>query len=155
MPLAILTRAVICLPLLASLPSCSRERNPVPSEGAAPLSPERFTAADRRAAQALSIGDRGALESEGPYAQALLCNKALDAVATQLAGLQALNTEQLDQLEQAQAIFQRRLRQTAAQDGISPTQIERDLKAPAVEDAETADQGRIALACLQSLQPAA
>lgn len=146
-----LSNVALAAGLFLSLVSCSggEERG----KEAAKAPERQFSEEDKRAARALSIGDSRAIESSGsPYAQALLCNNAVQSIADRLRSAGSLNAEQLRGFDQTRAYYDRQVFGLGKQEGKSASQIQQDRKQTAAANPEPAANARLAIACLQMLQ---
>lgn len=120
----------------------------------APLAAERqtreFSRQDKLAARSLSLANKNAFEqASSSYAQALLCNLAIETVADSLRGAGSLGATQLNELAEAESLFDRRLRALGKQEGKSAADIRNDLQQSAADNPDASANARVALACLQ------
>lgn len=110
-----------------------------------------FSAADKAAARALSVGDeRGLAEFENNSERARACVDALASMQSKLGGSGNLNATQVRALAQARAYY-------ANQVGPEPTQphdreIEEEEPEFVDEESISRNEGRTAIACLRRLQ---
>jgi len=112
-----------------------------------------FSQADKMAARALSISNTEVMaNTESPYAQALLCRHGLTEIATLIRETWGSNSEQEQALQQAEALFDQRLRDLAGADGKSAEDIQQDLEQTAQNNQDRAMNARIAVGCLEQLQ---
>ena len=113
-----------------------------------------FSEAEKRAARALSISNTEIMaKAEGPYEQTLLCRHGLAEVASLLGETASLSSEQEQGLRQAEALFDRRLRDLASANGKSAEDVENDLAQTAEDNPDRATNMRIAIGCLERLRP--
>ncbi len=140
------------LPVLTALllaASCAPETATAPQ--AASVDTVEFDADDRRAAQALSIGNQAALTGAATaYDRALLCSIALDSLTEQLQERGALTAEQQRAFGEVRRLYERRLDQSAG----SKTAEERSRDREQAEEAnpEPSTRAQIAIGCLRQLQ---
>jgi hypothetical protein len=132
-----------------ALTSCSRGGG-----DEAPLAAERqireFSQQDKLAARSLSLASKNIVEqANGSYAQALLCNLAIDTIAERLRGAGSLGATQLNELAEAESQFDRRLRALGKQENKSEADIRNDLERAAADNPDASANARVALACLQ------
>ena len=139
--------------VVSSLTACSsREESSPPSSE----QPREFSAEDKRAARALSISNNPAvMNAESPYARALLCRNGIGALAEQFEKARGLSDEQRQAMEQARAYFDEQLRVLGQREGKSESDVSSDLEKVAQENVDTAENARIANACLRRLLEAA
>lgn len=137
------------------LASCSGERQSqrlAISKGGA----REFSQQDKVVAQALSLGNDSTVEgAEGPYAEALLCSGAMDALVGHLSESGGASNEVVEALRQAQDLYDRRLRSLASSEGKSQNDLRRDLQRAASEDVALSANARVALGCIKKLQQTA
>src|SRR5690606_5557561 len=97
MPLPHLRSALPCaLTLVALLQGCSGPQEAAQVREPAAQSARQFSEEDQLAARALSISNRGAVQESGtPYAQALACSSAIEALTDRLRHSDTLTAEQL------------------------------------------------------------
>lgn len=142
----------ICCPLIAGvlLASCS----PGADVAERPSDEVRaFSEEDKRVASALSVSNRQEiLNSESPYARALLCGHAMNALAGTFLEARGLSGEQRQAMVQAQAYFDEQLRVLAQREGKSASDLSEDLEKMAEERADRGESAQIAVACLRDLQ---
>lgn len=141
---AVVLTAAICACLLSG---CSTS-DPAPpsgnSGGAA-----RFSAEDKRAARALSLGsgpDLGQV-AQDPRQQALLCIAALGTIETRFGNTGAMSAEQTRALEQAKAVY----RTKAGLAGRSPADVADALKKATRQSPDVMTSARRAIGCLRNL----
>jgi hypothetical protein len=148
----ILSKAALAAALcLVSLTACSGGEES--GRKAAEAQERRFSEEDKRAARALSIGDSRAIEgSDSPYAQALLCNHAVQSIADRLRSAGSLNAEQLRGFDQTRAYYERQLLGRGKLEGKSASQIQKDRQKTAAANPDPVANARLAIACLQMLQ---
>ena len=104
-------------------------------------------------ASALSVSNRQEiLNSESPYARALLCGHAMNALAGTFLEARGLSGEQRQAMVQAQAYFDEQLRVLAQREGKSASDLSEDLEKMAEERADRGESAQIAVACLRDLQ---
>lgn len=140
--------AALCL---VSVTACSGDDES--ATDVAKASAPQFSEEDKRAARALSIGDSRAIESsDSPYAQALLCNHAVQSIATRLRSAGSLNAEQLRGFDQTRVFYERQVLGLGKQEGKSASQIQQDRQETATANPDAAANARLAIACLQMLQ---
>lgn len=155
MPFLHLRSALPCvLALVALLQGCSepQEAAQVPEPGA--QSVHHFSEEDQLAARALSISNRGAVqESDTPYAHALACSSAIEALTDRLRQSDTLTAEQLRVVEQAKAVYDRRARLLRTQmEAANPAARETLQQIP--EEIPPGGRALQAIGCLQKLAEA-
>lgn len=112
-----------------------------------------FSQEDKAAARALSIGNASAIEeAASPYAQALLCRNAIEKLAAQFRQTEGLSDEQIQGIEQVQALYDRRVRLLSGPESKSSENLSHDLDQPTADNSESKTNGRVAIACLRQLQ---
>lgn len=133
------------------LTACAPETSPAPQPSQTPA--REFSAEDKRAAQALSIGNQAALTGAATaYDRALLCNIALDSLIEQLQERGALTTEQQRAFGEVQRLYERRLAQAAG--GKSQEELATDRTQAEEANPEPSTRAQIAIGCLRQLQRA-
>ena len=139
--------ALPCLAVLALLASCSEPRNPNPVMREEPGGP--VSDADRQAAQALSISNRGAAQEAGsPYEQAQACSMAISVIAERLGQSDLLTGEQAQALERAKAVYDRRVQTLAT----ARPKAEADIAAPEQDGAGSPEVGEMAFQAMDCLR---
>lgn len=139
--------------LFAPLAGCSADQPAIPSEPEW-TRPTQFSADDRRAAQALSIGNQETLASAAtPYNQALLCSLALGSLNEQLQERGILDAAQQRAFAQMQALFDRQVRQRGG--GKTQAEIALDREQVATDTPDPSTRAQIAIGCLRRLQQGA
>jgi len=129
------------------------------SEGELTTEPQPFEAtrefsqADKVAARSLSISNTEVMATtESPYERALLCRHGLAEIATVIREGWGSNREQEQALQQAEAFFDRRLRDVAGAGGKSTEDVQEDLEQTAKDNRDPAVNLRIVAGCLERLQ---
>jgi hypothetical protein len=108
---------------------------------------------EKSAARALSINQvRAVTNPASPYARAVLCKNSLDLVAERFRDSSVMNSQQQQQLQQAQAYFDQQVRTLAGQQGLSNSDLRDDLARAARDHSDDEESARTAVACLQGLQ---
>jgi hypothetical protein len=139
---------ILCLSLPAGCSDDAQTAEPLPQDR-----PREFSEEEKRAARALSISNTEVLAAaETPYAQALLCRHGITEVRRVMSETAGLRGEQKKALSQAEALFDRRLRDLVRSTGKSPGDIPADLGRTADENPDQSANVRTAMACLQKLQ---
>lgn len=112
-----------------------------------------FSAEDREAARALSIGTVSTMEDDatGPYGQALLCAVALDAVISRLGEGEGGEIPQIATLKQAHVIYVQRANRLGRELGKSSLDIKTDGVERARKVPEMRDRAVTAIGCLRGL----
>ena len=143
---------LVLLPvLLASCSGGDHEAPPVREE----TTPE-FSQADKVAAQTLSLGSANlpASADQDPYSKTLLCHNALEVLVTRIRSATTLSDEQSQAIDQAQALYERRLQAQALQVGKSSSEIREDLQKVQEEYPDAGANARMAIGCLRDLAQA-
>lgn len=144
-------QALFCALGTLLLTACSPETTPASQPSQTPV--REFSAEDKRAARALSIGNQAALTGAATaYDRALLCNIALDSLTEQLQERGALTTEQQRAFAEVQQLYERRLAQASG--GKSQEQLATDRTEAEEANPEPSTQAQIAIGCLRQLQQA-
>lgn len=145
-------RAGACTALILCFLGCSQAPD-APGITAAPAEPTSFTAEDKRAAQALSIGSGISLAGGvSPYDKALRCSLAFGELSARFENLGATADQQSRAMAQAKAMFDQRLERAAAQAGRTARQITADRAKLDAELPEGGERARMAIACIRELQ---
>ena len=111
-----------------------------------------FSAADKQAATALSIGNAVAVKSAGsPYDQALLCTAALQTLDQRFKNSSLLNSTQTAALRQIQTKYETQLSALGKAKNINQSAI-RDAIAQTVSTKEPAVLLQAAVSCLKQMQ---
>ena len=142
---------ILALALTLALAACSSPQDD--GQTAVREQPvQTFSVAERAAAQALSIGNRGTVpEAAGPYEQALACSHAIEFITERFGESGALTDQQVQAVEQVKAVYDRRARTLGNQAGRSAEEIRADLRDAAEESPEPREQALQAMGCLQQL----
>lgn len=115
-------------------------------------SPKVFSDDDKRTAKVLSIGSVQSISETGnPYAQALLCNVALTAIADELSAKGILVGDQVAIMSKAQEHYARIADELGTADGKSAKQIADDRQLEAEKNPDLAQLGQIGIGCLRKL----
>lgn len=138
---------LITLPLAA----CgSSEPASVPGE--MPDRGREFSAADKQAALALSIGNVQALSAEtSAYDRSVLCSIALESVQSQLSEGGQLDPQMTAAVDQVRAVYNNRVQQLGKAEGKSAADIAADRQQRAEEIPEASERGQIAIGCLRAM----
>lgn len=143
-----LCRLTLALYLSLGVLACSEPAGqgaPAPAPGEARI----FGPAERAAARSLSIGNRSALELEtDPYRQAVRCARAIASVEAIVRSSGALDPEMATAFVAARKVY---LERSEALAPPADAELRSDENAASPTRAE---ESRIAVACLQSLQAA-
>lgn len=108
-----------------------------------------FGAEEKAAARALSVGSDSMAQTDAqPYAQALLCQVALEAVAEPLRQSGRLSAEQTAGVEQLIAFYERRVQSLSTGKSEAELRLETEKYRAQAE----ATVSRTAFACLRKLQ---
>lgn len=112
--------------------------------------PGKFSDDDKRAARSLSVANYTALETAaGPFERASLCSAAIGSIIEKFRETSASSNAQMQAFEQLKAYYDRRKAslKPKARDGPDPGR-------PAASEMPPTpgDQGRIAIACIRTLQ---
>lgn len=147
MKIAAKTAVLMTLVLLSLCGGCSgREAVNRPREKEA----QEFSSEEKSAARMLSINHtKSVTDAASPYAKALLCKNGLDMTAQRLRSLSIMNAQQRQLLQQAQTYFDRQLHELGERQGMSTTDIRRDLDQTAQNHSDAEENARIAVTCLQ------
>ena len=147
-------RYLSCAVLIPCLLAACSSGEP-PSEATATGSTREFSAEDKRAAEALSIGNSQEVTAAGsPYSRALLCRHGIAVLAANFETAPGLSQEQREAMEQASAYFDQQLRQLGSEENKSAAEITSDLEQTAEDNTDLAANARTAVACLQRLRDA-
>jgi transposase-like protein len=140
---------LITMPLL--LASCgSGDTTPVPD--AMPEQGREFSAEEKRAALALSIGNVQALSAEtSAYDRSLLCSIALESVGMQLSQGGQLDPAVVDAVEQVRAVYNNRVQQLGSAEGKTVADIAADRQQRSEQIPEQSERGQIAIGCLRAM----
>ncbi len=112
----------------------------------------QFSAAERAAAQALSIGNRGTMpEAASPYEQALACSQAIESITERFRQSGALTEQQMQAVDQAKALYDRRAQLLASQADRSADESPTDPRDAAQDSPAPREQALLAMGCLQEL----
>lgn len=142
-------RSLLLAACLVLLPSCSGGEDR--GAEATGESAQEFSQANKSAARALSLSNAGATRQAGsPQEQAALCSQALEALSLRLRDSGTLSDTQLQALGEAKGIYDRRLEGGTPQTAPGGSSGDR----PNEQEANPAEQARIAIGCLQDLQTA-
>ncbi len=142
--------ALLIAPLL--LTGCGTGE-PAPLPGEREPSTQQFSAADKRAAQALSIGtEQVSQASSSPYEDSVNCSTALNVVVTHFVGEGSGDTPQINALRQLQSVYDRRVATFGVEIGRSDTEIETDLETRRAQERDLRDEARTAIGCARKLQ---
>lgn len=137
--------------LMIALAACSSGRETMTAPNEEPA--RAFSDEDRRVASALSISqDRAVTNADSPYSRALLCRNGMETLAERFQDAAGLSEQQREGIEQARAYFDERLRLLGESEGKSASDISEDVQQTAEDNFDTAENARIAIACLQRLQ---
>jgi len=141
-----------CVLSLALLTSCS-EGESFEEMTALADQPGNFSEQEKLAAQKLSMGNSTALDAaSGPYEESVLCRSAIEALAERFREMGGPGETQVRAIEQAAAIFDRRLETFGSREGKSDAAIRRDLQQAREGGPEIGAQAQLAVTCLQRLQ---
>lgn len=133
------------------LAACGSNEVPPPPSQMAEQARE-FSAEDRQAALALSIGNVSALSAEtSAYDRSLSCGIALETVYAQLAESGQLDTAMVKAIDQVRTIYNQRAQQLGSADNKSPAEIAADRQQRAEEIPEPSERGQIAIGCLRAM----
>ena len=117
------------------------------------VSQKQFSAEDKRAALALSIGQQSALvTAQSPYQRALLCVVSMDALSKRILGATGLTEPQREALALAGRHFEAQLRTVAKDAGKSDGNVKTDLEQTVRDHPDESENARVAIACQQQLQ---
>jgi hypothetical protein len=145
----------LCVVALALASLCAGCSNGDVAQRSAEKPARQFSEQERLAARALSIGQVNSVtHAASPYARAVLCKNGLDVIARRLRNASVLSVQQQQLMQQAQAYFDRQVHALAQQQGVSATDVGKDLRQAAEEHADDEENARIAVACVQGLQQA-
>ncbi|OBX19949.1 hypothetical protein A9995_05255 [Erythrobacter sp. QSSC1-22B] len=138
---------LITLPLAA----CgSNEVSPPPDKMAEQA--REFSAQDKQAALALSIGSVSALSAEtSAYDRSLSCSIALESVSSQLSKSGQLDTAMVNAIEQVRTIYNQRVQQLGSAENKSASDIADDRQQRSEEIPEPRERGQIAIGCLRAM----
>lgn len=145
--------ALPCTLALALLAGCSGAQESDQGAGVSQEQVRQFSNEERLAARALSIGSRSAAPQSGnPYEQAVTCSSAIEALADRLRQSDALTSEQLQIVEQAKAVYDRRIRSLTDQASAAGTAVGED-PLQAVDNPPRGEALQ-AIGCIQNLAEA-
>jgi hypothetical protein len=114
-----------------------------------------FSQEERIAARALSIGNRGIMEeAESPYQQAVECSGAIAALAERFRQAGGLTSEQLAIVDQAKAVYDRRMQLLAGQARQADQDTGPDQPSSAEDSPEPGARALLAVGCIQRLAQA-
>lgn len=103
---------------------------------------------ERQAARALSLIDSGQITAIDPYEKARQCSVAIGVLTESVEGLGTFTPEQIRVLDDARAVYDRRMRLEASGSEQPPPSTP---EAQEQENSQTAEQARGAIACLREL----
>lgn len=145
----LLAIGTFCLSIL--LAGCGATE-PAPVPGERPVEGREFSAEDKRAALALSLGNVSALSADAtPYERSLSCSIALEAVYGQLAESGQLDSSMVSAIDQVRTIYDSRVRQLGSAANRSSAEIAADRLERAEEIPEPSERGQIAIGCLRAM----
>lgn len=146
-PQSLIGAALITMALAA----CSSDGETMTGPNEEPA--REFSDADRRVASALSISqNRAVTNADSPYSRALLCRNGMEALAERFQEAGGLSEQQRQGIEQARTYFDGQLRLLGESEGKSASDISADVQQTAEDNFDTAENARIAIACLRQLQ---
>jgi hypothetical protein len=139
------------LPVALLLSACgSGEAAPTP--GKIPEQAREFSAEDKKAALALSMGNVQALSAEtSAYDRSLLCSIALESVQAQLSESGQLDTAMINAIDQVRTIYTTRVQQLGAAENKSGSEIAADHQQRVEELSQRSERGQIAIGCLRAM----
>ena len=129
-------------------------RGDMPSAGNAQASAaaKEFSADDKRAAQALSVGAAQIQTGEGQaYDQSIACAEALAVVENHFAGSDGGIAAQLETIRGARTRYEQRIEQQAAPLGKTGEEIANDRAAFVAKEEPLREQAQRAIGCLRAL----
>lgn len=137
--------------VLAACAACSPRGAPIDTD-AISTSAHQYSATDKAAARALSIGNRSGLaDSSGPYDHALLCILAIQTISDRYRDSGALDPSMKAAMQGVSAIFEQRARQ-AAPSGSEAGDLDRRLRELDLKYPDETSRARMALGCARELQ---
>lgn len=111
-----------------------------------------FSAEDKAAALALSLGNVQALSAENSaYARSVSCSIALESVSSQLSEGGQLDTAMIDAIEQVRTVYDNRVQQLGSAEGKAAADIATDRQQRSEEIPESSERGQIAIGCLRAM----
>ncbi|MBU1607260.1 MAG: hypothetical protein KKD08_10705 [Alphaproteobacteria bacterium] len=135
---------------IALLSSCSDEQSSSPLneqfEVEREVSPEEM-----EAARSLSVVDSGAITGSNPYERAQRCSVAIGALTERVEDLGALSSEQIGVLADAKDTYERRMESEGSSNERIPQEPLAEMPSQEPVEAQAAEQGREAIACLRDL----
>ena len=141
--------SLFLMPLL--LVACGSSEGSSPP-GQMPEEAREFSAQDKQAALALSLGNVSALsEQTSAYDRSLSCSIALESVYAQLSENGQLDTAVINAIEQVSTIYDQRVQQLGSADNKAPADIATDRLQRAEEIADPSVRGQIAIGCLRAM----
>ncbi|MXP27953.1 hypothetical protein GRI58_03840 [Porphyrobacter algicida] len=141
----------VILALLFIVVSCS-EPAPVSPRESKITKPINFTADDKRAAQALSLGNAAALKGgSNQYDQSLLCSISIESIMSKLRDTGTFSPQQLASVEKAKKIYDERASAAAKEQSKSRADISRDRAQLASKHQDEMERARLSIGCLKSL----
>lgn len=132
--------------------ACS-PNSPAPSSTSSEGQASEFSAADKAAARALSIGDERSLQNlDNSGERALACADAIEMLGVRLRETGGMTETQLSALDQARMFYARQVPPGLREASETRKDNEDTVAIEPQERADPAQQARIALACLRKLQ---
>lgn len=115
----------------------------------------QFSAQDKAIARALSLGSRSKIQEEStPYDQAVACRVAIESIGERLRQLDTVTSDQIRAVDQAEALYDRRIQVLASAADKSNGDISADIQARAEVDTDQGAQALRAIDCLRNLEQA-